>query len=167
VKGIEPSSSAWKGDAGSTISEVITENEPQNSSLNVDRFFHFPQRSSGPARSAAFCQACGAQFSPRRRALYRIFEARNSGRELRLPDPRPQFLWRIERRRKPLANHRLAIAATEPSQVGFTFGFCNGPGLSRVISPLATHPFRRGRASVRGRRAGRHLMGFERIGRPI
>jgi hypothetical protein len=46
-------------------------------------------------------------------------------------------------------------------------GFCNGPGLSRVISPLATHPFRRGCASVRGRRAGRHLMGFERIGRPI
>jgi hypothetical protein len=42
-----------------------------------------------------------------------------------------------------------------------------GRGLSRIISPLASHPFRRGRASVRGRRAGRHLMGFERIGRPI
>jgi hypothetical protein len=28
------------------ISEVITENEPQNSSLNVNRFFHLPQRSN-------------------------------------------------------------------------------------------------------------------------
>jgi hypothetical protein len=41
------------------------------------------------------------------------------------------------------------------------FGLCNGPGFVKVISPLASHPFRRGRASVRGRRAGRHLMGFE------
>ena len=34
-------SSAWKGAAISMISEVITENEPQSSSLNVNRFFDF------------------------------------------------------------------------------------------------------------------------------
>jgi hypothetical protein len=44
-------SSAWKAVAASTISEVITENEPQNSSLNVNRFFHLPQRSSGAETS--------------------------------------------------------------------------------------------------------------------
>jgi hypothetical protein len=46
-------------------------------------------------------------------------------------------------------------------------GFYNGPGRLSIPSPLATHPLRRARASVRGRRTGRHLMGSERIGRPI
>src|SRR5215469_16550747 len=32
------------------------------------------------------------------------------------------------------------------------------------FSSLTRCPFRRGRASLRGRRGGRHLMGFERIG---
>src|SRR5215471_2843338 len=41
-----------------------------------------------------------------------------------------------------------------------------GRGLSIPFFTRETS-VRRGRASVRGRRAGRHLMGFERIGRPI
>jgi hypothetical protein len=69
VKGIEPSSSAWKAVAASTISEVITENETQNRSLNVNRFFHLPQRSNGDAMGVAICRACVAQFSPRNRVL--------------------------------------------------------------------------------------------------
>jgi hypothetical protein len=39
VKGIEPSSSAWKSDAASTISEVITENEAQNRSFERKSIF--------------------------------------------------------------------------------------------------------------------------------
>jgi hypothetical protein len=45
-----------------------------------------------------------------------------------------------------------------------------GPGVSIPLSlslSLSADPFRRGRPSVRGRRVGRHLMGLERIGRPI
>lgn len=44
--------------AASTISEVITENEPQIRSLNVDRFFHLPQRSNNGVMST-ICLACG------------------------------------------------------------------------------------------------------------
>src|SRR6185312_16180321 len=42
-------------------------------------------------------------------------------------------------------------------------GFCNGPW---CVNPFSTYEvsFRRGRASVRGRRGGRHLMGFEEDG---
>jgi hypothetical protein len=68
-EGIDLSSSAWKTVAASTIFEVITENETQNSSWNVNRFSHLPQRSNGDAMGIAIRRTWGAQFSPRRRGI--------------------------------------------------------------------------------------------------
>jgi hypothetical protein len=45
VKGIEPSSSAWKAVGSSIISEAVPENQPQNRSLNVNRNFPYLERS--------------------------------------------------------------------------------------------------------------------------
>jgi bifunctional non-homologous end joining protein LigD len=51
-------------------------------------------------------------------------------------------------------------------KVACNMGFCNGPVCVNPSLRLRS-TLRRGRASVRGRRAGRALMGFKRIGRPI
>jgi bifunctional non-homologous end joining protein LigD len=51
-------------------------------------------------------------------------------------------------------------------RVACNMSFCNGPVCVNPSLRLRS-TLRRGRASVRGRRAGRALMGFKRIGRPI
>jgi hypothetical protein len=86
VKGIEPSSSAWKGAATSMISEVITENETQNRSLSVNRFFRLPQRSSGAMSNAsAGLVECNSLHEIADRSIAPEAERK------RAPEPRDEF----------------------------------------------------------------------------
>src|SRR5467141_741533 len=52
VKGIEPSSSAWKTSALHAISALVPKNETQNDLLSVNRNFPYPERPGGVRRAA-------------------------------------------------------------------------------------------------------------------
>jgi hypothetical protein len=58
--------------------------------------------------------------------------------------------WQSRRRR--IRRRKCAAWAVPKSSRKMEVGFCNGPGFVKVVSPLASHPFRRGRA-CRDRRA--------------